>query len=230
MKPSGEYWEPVFYNGKWKMENGKWKIEIYLYNLFFIRRMFWAICYSKTDTVGSLSVAPTNNQPQLSDIKSLTPIKNFPKLNGKTIKQLVTDQLQNIEYKDTKPFYHNFTYCKCIKVYDGDTITVCTQINHNTVLPQVYRVSVRLFGIDAPEIKGGGATEKAFALKTRDQLREKILGKIVRLEILEEPEKWGRILARVYLDDEDICQWLLDNNLAVSYFGKTKVKAPEWLE
>lgn len=198
--------------------------------MLFITIMSWVCCYSKNAIVGSLSVEGTNirhSTPEFSNIRSLYTITPP---SDKTIKELVKEQLHEIEYKDTKPFYHNFTYCKCVKVYDGDTITVCTKMNHHVELSQVYRLTVRLMGIDAPEIKGGGATEKAFAIKTRDELRNKILGKIVRLEIVEEPEKWGRILARVYLDDEDICQWLLDNNLAVPYFGKTKVKAPEWLE
>ena len=70
--------------------------------------------------------------------------------------------LQNVEYKDTAPFYHNITYCKCVKVYDGDTITICTNDR--------FRFSVRLMGIDAPEIKGGGDNEKQLAIVARDEL------------------------------------------------------------
>lgn len=145
-------------------------------------------------------------------------------------KELVIEQLKNIEYKDTKIFYNNIIYCKCVKVYDGDTITIATMVNHNTILPNVYRFSIRLNGIDAPEIKSDTINEKKYAINSRDMLSNKILGKIIRLEIIEKPEKWGRILANVFLDDENICQWLLDNKLAIPYFGKTKIKSPEWLD
>jgi endonuclease YncB( thermonuclease family) len=142
-------------------------------------------------------------------------------------KNMVENLLQNVEYKDTVAYYHNITYCKCVKVYDGDTITICTGINEPDVF---YRFSVRLMGIDAPEIKGGGNNEKQLAIIARDKLRKKILGKIIRLEIIKQPEKWGRILAIVYLDDENICQWLLNNGLAIPYEGKTKIKPTQWLD
>ena len=108
-------------------------------------------------------------------------------------------------------------------MYDGDTITVATMINNAKNLPVAYKFSVRLMGIDAPEIKGDSINEKKIAIESRDKLRDKILNKIIRLEIIETPEKWGRILAKVFLDDEDICQWMIDNQLAIPYFGKTKI-------
>ena len=138
------------------------------------------------------------------------------------------DKLKDIDYKDTKTFYHKITYCKCVKVYDGDTITIATILS--TTEPYlVNRFSVRIMGIDAPEIKGGSDNEKALAVISREALRKKILGKMIRLEIIEEPEKWGRILAKVYLDDEDICKYMLDNNYAVPYSGGTKNKPNEWM-
>lgn len=139
-------------------------------------------------------------------------------------KNLIINKLKNIEYNDTKIFYHNFTYCKCIKVYDGDTITVATNIDHNTLLPYTCRFQIRLMGIDAPEIKGINENEKKQAIISRDKLKEKILGKIITLKIIEKPEKFGRILAYVYFNDENINQWMLNNNLAIEYYGKTKIK------
>jgi micrococcal nuclease len=179
--------------------------------------MLWLLCCSKNVLA-----------------KSHVPIKHTPLTSSSIVepitKQMVEKQLHTIEYKDCNTFYHNFTFCKCVKVYDGDTITVSTKIINNQIMPIPYKFSVRLMGIDAPEIKGGGMNEKLCAIRTRDELRNKILGKIIRLEIVQTPEKWGRILAKVFLDDEDICQWLLDTKMAVPYEGKTKIKAPEWLD
>jgi endonuclease YncB( thermonuclease family) len=153
--------------------------------------------------------------------------KHTPLTIDKTTSNINVKQLlQNVEYKDTQTFYHDITYCKCVKVYDGDTITICTPAPSNVF----YKFPVRLMGIDAPEIKGGGNNEKKLGIISRDKLRNKILGKIIRLEIIKQPEKWGRILAIVYLDDENICQWLLDNKLAIPYEGKTKFKPTEWLD
>jgi endonuclease YncB( thermonuclease family) len=141
--------------------------------------------------------------------------------------EYIEQHLAHIEYRNTQPFYHTFTYCKCVKVYDGDTITVATQF-HTTLPP--YRFSVRLMGIDAPELKGGGANEHNYAIISRQQLSDKILGKIIRLDIVQTPEKWGRILAYVYLNNENINQWMLDQKLAIPYNGKTKTKLPEWID
>jgi endonuclease YncB( thermonuclease family) len=141
---------------------------------------------------------------------------------------MVTRQLQGVDYKSTNTYYHNFTYCKCVKVYDGDTITVATMMNHGAVLPVAYRFAVRIMGIDAPEMKGDTIAEKNLAVTARDALTAKILGKIIRLEILEQPEKWGRILANVYIDGENIAEWMLKNKFAIPYSGKTKVKPAEW--
>ena len=64
-----------------------------------------------------------------------------------------TKDLEHITYKDTIPFIIPILYGKVIKVYDGDTITIAAAlpiINNN----KLYRFSVRLSGIDSPEIKG----------------------------------------------------------------------------
>ena len=43
-----------------------------------------------------------------------------------------------------------------------------------------------------------------------------------------ETEKYGRILADVYVDEIHINKWMLDNKHAVKYNGGTKIKPPEW--
>lgn len=133
-----------------------------------------------------------------------------------------TQYLKNINYNDTILFIPQIHYCKVIKVYDGDTITVAS------ILPfkndsQVYRFRVRLRHIDSPEIKGSSAEEKQLAIKARDALHNKIFDKIVRLEN-NGTEKWGRILADVYYENVYINQWMIDNKFAAPYEGGTKDK------
>lgn len=135
------------------------------------------------------------------------------------------DILENIDYNDTTPFVPPIQYGKVIKVYDGDTITIASVLP-NTTSP-IYRFSVRLNGIDAPEIKGKTPEEKELAICVRDALSEKIYGKIVELRNVGN-EKYGRILADVYLEDEHINQWLIDSNYAVPYDGGTKSRPSTW--
>jgi len=133
--------------------------------------------------------------------------------------------LNNIEYKDTVPFVPPIYYGKVIKVYDGDTITIASVLP-NTNEP-VYRFSVRLNGIDTPEIRGKTQEERELAKTARDALADKIYGRFVELKNVD-TEKYGRILADVYLDNEHINQWLIDMNFAVSYDGGTKYRPVEW--
>lgn len=132
-----------------------------------------------------------------------------------------------IEWKNTIPFIPPVTTGQVIKVYDGDTITIAAKI----AIPNspLYRFSVRLNGIDAPEIKGRNEDEKESALKARHALEKLILHKVVQLKNTK-TEKYGRILADVYLDSLHINQWLLDEKLVVPYDGATKQSPASWIE
>jgi len=135
------------------------------------------------------------------------------------------DYLKDIEYKDTIGFVPPILVGKVIKVYDGDTITIASKLP-NTETP-IYRFSVRLNGIDSAEIKGKTANEKRIAIEARDKLRDLIFGKMVHLKNIS-TEKYGRILADVFIDDLCVNEWMLDNNLAVPYDGGTKKRPNEW--
>jgi micrococcal nuclease len=135
------------------------------------------------------------------------------------------EYLVNVVYENTIPFVPPITVGKVIKVYDGDTFTMISK------LPQtegpVYRFSVRMTGIDSPEIKGKTANEKELAKKSRDALSNLILGKIVVLKNVS-TEKYGRILADVYLGELCVNEWMISNNYAVKYDGGTKERPDVW--
>ena len=113
-----------------------------------------------------------------------------------------------------------------IKVYDGDTITIATKLPINN--SPLYRFSIRLNGIDTPEIKSVNEDEKIAAIEVKNILTEMLVNKNVLLKNLQN-EKYGRILADVYLDDLCINEWLLRERLAVKYDGGTKNKPSSWL-
>ena len=119
--------------------------------------------------------------------------------------------LQDIKYSDTVPFVPPIYFGKVIKVYDGDTITIASVLP-NTTEP-IYRFSVRLNGIDAPEIRGKTQEEKDLAIHVRNELYAKLSGKMVYLKNVN-TEKYGRILADVYLDDENmLCVMMVEQNI-----------------
>lgn len=126
--------------------------------------------------------------------------------------------LTNIDYNDAITFIPNINKCKVIKVYDGDTITIGTFLNNDK---QCYRFSVRLNGIDCPEIKSKNEKEKESAILSRDKLSEQILNKIVVLKNIS-TEKYGRLLADVVYENININQWMLDNKYAIPYDGGKK--------
>ena len=92
----------------------------------------------------------------------------------------------------------------------------------------IYRVSVRLNGIDTPEIKGKNEDEKTAAKNARDALSSLILHKEVILKNVS-TEKYGRLLADVYFNDLHLNQWMIDQRYAVKYDGGHKTSPDSWL-
>lgn len=142
-------------------------------------------------------------------------------------REFMQKPLETVTYDDAIPFVPPITQGKVVKVYDGDTITVASTLPYPE--SPIYRFQVRLNGLDTPEIKAKSSTEKILAVKSREALSAKILHQIVKLENTT-TEKYGRLLADVYLGETNINQWMLDNKYAVSYTGGTKYRPVEWDE
>ena len=117
------------------------------------------------------------------------------------------------------------THGRVVDVYDGDTITIVGYVKHN---PELFRFSVRLNGIDCPEMKGKYENEKIVANFAKQYVRDLVYNKIITLENVS-LDKYGRVLAKVMFGPRDIAQELLDKNMAVSYDGGTKVCPDDWL-
>ena len=71
--------------------------------------------------------------------------------------------------------------------------------------------------------------EKEAAKQARDFVSNLVLNKVVRLENIES-EKYGRILADVYIGDIHLNELLLKERFAVKYEGGTKIKPTSWLK
>jgi endonuclease YncB( thermonuclease family) len=137
--------------------------------------------------------------------------------------------LMDVKYEDTIEFTFPITEGKVIKVYDADTITIASTLPYKE--SPIYRLSVRLNGIDAPEIKGKDVSEeeKVAAQLARDYVSNLILNKYVRLENIQS-EKYGRILADVFIDDIHLNELLIKERYAVKYDGGHKIKPCSWLK
>jgi endonuclease YncB( thermonuclease family) len=79
---------------------------------------------------------------------------------------------------------------KVISVYDGDTITVSTSDNQ--------KVKIRLYGIDAPELK-----KQPYGKASRNFLERLILNKYVEVTDLGK-DLYNRTVAKIYYKNEYI--------------------------
>jgi len=105
-----------------------------------------------------------------------------------------------------------------ISVYDGDTIKVTAQPRPGMSLD----TSVRVRGIDTPEIRGKCPSEKLKAIKARDQAKS-FVGQHVILNNIELGKYAGRVIANVLVGDQDLGEFLINSGLARPYdVGKRK--------
>jgi endonuclease YncB( thermonuclease family) len=164
---------------------------------------------------------------RLNEFKNHFSIFNKEKFIEKIITQNYMEDGNNIKWEDTVEFTFPIEGGRVIKVYDGDTITIASKLPFND--SPLYRLSVRLNGIDTPEIKGKTEDEKLAAKQTRDALADLILNKYVTLKNIQS-EKYGRILADVYFGDLHLNEWLIKEKYAVKYDGGTKKSPTSWLK
>lgn len=94
-----------------------------------------------------------------------------------------------------------------IKVYDGDTLTV--GFLHGSSRKPV-RESVRIRGIDTPELRTKSEEEKRLALLAKSRLEEVTLREVVTV-VSPESDKYGRILCDLKTERgiESISEYML---------------------
>ncbi len=106
----------------------------------------------------------------------------------------------------------------CYDVADGDTLFVKISNRDETL---------RLIGIDTPEIKSKYTREEFFGQKSSQFTRSHVKGKMIQFEYdRERRDKYGRLLAYVYLPDGKMLNRLLvEKGYARAYkFFKYKMK------
>lgn len=96
---------------------------------------------------------------------------------------------------------------KVVGVHDGDTITV-----YSGTGPQL---KVRLYGIDAPELK------QAFGNVARETLSDMVFGRNVQLKV-QNTDRYGRTVARVIVDGMDVNAAMVRSGFAWHYKAYAK--------
>ena len=120
---------------------------------------------------------------------------------------------------------------KVTKIVDGDTIDVEIDLGFSIS----YAQRVRLAGIDTPESRTTDKYEKALGLEVKKKLGELIANAktiVIKTELPDSSEKYGRILGWLYLDgaEQSVNEALIAGGYAWGYMGDTKVKDFEALK
>lgn len=136
------------------------------------------------------------------------------------------DRLQDVTWKNSKPFIPEFAEGKIIKCYDGDTVTIATVLND-----EVYRFNVRMLGYDCAEIRSKDVQEKQVAKWAKGFITDQILGQMVRVVKNEGYDKYGRLLLELEFEGRNIND-IMKHKWGVSYHGghKETVDWSKWGE
>jgi len=124
-----------------------------------------------------------------------------------------------------------------LKVVDGDTIDASIDLGFDISLTK----RIRLAGIDTPESRTTDAKEKALGLEVKEWLKKKLEGQtdvIVKTELPDSTEKYGRILGHLFIGDKEVSavnrkksvnNQMIDEGYAWEYKGDKKVKDFDYL-
>jgi len=116
--------------------------------------------------------------------------------------------------------YGSATVEKVTSIYDGDTFRANIK-----GYPKIvgYRMSIRVIGIDTPEMRAKCSKEKELA-RAAKKFTVSLLRGAGHIELRNiKRGKYFRILADVYVDGISIADELLKGGYAVRYDGGTKI-------
>jgi len=117
---------------------------------------------------------------------------------------------------------HKATTFKCVtylKNYDADTVTFKIPNVH----PMLgYKISIRVRGIDTPEIRGKTDCEKAAAKKAKEFVRLELVGaRLIELHAVGRG-KYFRLVANILYDGKNLTEELFKKGYGYPYEGGTK--------
>lgn len=108
-------------------------------------------------------------------------------------------KFNGLNIKNIPKFSINGMYfCKVLKVFDGDTITLGFFLNDHDPLP--YRINCRMYGYDTPETTRAKTPEEKLEGKRCSQVLKALLPveSFVIAEFMPENDKYGRALVKIF--------------------------------
>lgn len=144
----------------------------------------------------------------------------FKKSKIKILKKIQLKDLNSVPHKD------EIIPAKVLNVYDGDTFTVV--FLYGNKVP--FKINIRLFGVDAPEIKTPNQIEKNAANCVKEYVSSILNERIIPIQIQKWDKYGGRIVAKVFLEDYNeknkiytsLSDDLIDKGYGKPYTGKVK--------
>ena len=108
------------------------------------------------------------------------------------------------------------------KIVDGDTIKCDIDLGFSMFLSNQ---TIRLYGVDTPESRTSDKEEKYYGNLSKQFLNDYCpKGSYITLRThLDKKGKFGRILGELIVNDTNLNKALIEENLAVEYFGQSKV-------
>ena len=110
--------------------------------------------------------------------------------------------------------------CEIDRVVDGDTVDVVIDLGFDVLL----KSRIRLHGIDTPETRTRDLEEKKYGIMAKEYLT-KLLESSDDIQIqtlLDNKGKFGRVLGVLIADGINVNQKMIDEHLAVAYYGQSK--------
>ncbi|HEC1546005.1 TPA: thermonuclease family protein [Campylobacter upsaliensis] len=104
---------------------------------------------------------------------------------------------------------------KVSKVIDGDTIELLAKTSKENPYNHITKLKIRLYGIDAPELK------QAYGKEAKEYLSALVLKQEVSL-IIENKDKYERIVGTIFLKGKDINKEMVKNGYAHAYESFSK--------
>ena len=177
--------------------------------------------YQKTDYQSWVSTASTGNDTDSKnnhELWKLNPKSGIKSGVGSLTASILFLFITSSAYAESFGDYIGAEY---VRNYDGDTITFNLREFH----PIIGKgISIRVNGVDTPEIRGKCKAEKELARQAKELIGA-LLSKANKIDLLNlQRGKYFRLVADVIVDGINISDALLEADLAVRYDGGKKVK------
>jgi len=115
--------------------------------------------------------------------------------------------------------FYNYRVKSIVKIIDGDTFDCILDLGFDVLL----EARVRMMGIDTPESRTRDEEEKRFGLLAKEWLKKNLHGEIlIQTEVDNEKGKFGRILGTVWAEGKNLNESMIQEHMAVAYFGQSK--------